>query len=266
VAAQPWYESSLVISAAQLVLGILAIIVTLWVTLYAVRPRHRLDYCLVLIEDGNDFDDLDHSVSSADLKHPKILEIRIRSRGRRDIPSTAFDGGEPILFRVGGRVIAMLGEPLTKRKGSLIPKAKVTDSGLAVGPGLIRKKQIIVYRVLADVAKPKLTVRNSLIDVRMWALPHPTDVFSYSIFIVAPTAGVVFGAISALNPHNRSKPNYLPWPLNSLILSAIGALTWCMFTILVSGYVTHFLEISMEPRDQARMLPLNPWKLWRELW
>jgi hypothetical protein len=171
LAADRWYASSSVIGNMQVALAILTIVATVWVGLYAIRPRQLLIYRLLSSRRLTDSEDASLSEAKRGHGFASIKEIRLRGRGRRDIPSSSFDSGMPItLYLVCGEIHCLIGEPVSIPEERPPPKAEVVDGALAIGPGLIGRNQIITYKVLAcQMGSPSepLAVRSSLIDVRM---------------------------------------------------------------------------------------------------
>jgi hypothetical protein len=73
----------------------------------------------------------------------------------------------PIVIQVGGPIAELLTPPISWPRERSIPKSRVADGGLMIGPGLIGRDQVITYAVLADVVMPKISIGGSLIDVRI---------------------------------------------------------------------------------------------------
>jgi hypothetical protein len=163
--AAPWYESSTVLSGVGVVVSILALLVTVWGVLYAVRPRQALYYRLKSFRPVGDFDPESQHAALHGLKDPKVLTISLRGRGRKDVSSAAFDSGEPIAITAGGPIVALLGTPESYPPERSMPKVQVAEGALKISPGLIGRSQLLTYTVLADVAKPNVRVQGSLIDV-----------------------------------------------------------------------------------------------------
>jgi hypothetical protein len=90
------------------------------------------------------------AAAASDHFFARIMKIRLRGRGRRDVPISAFDDGRPITLRlIRGEILRLVGEPVSVPEQRLAPRAKVIDGGLAIGPGLIGRDQIITYTLLA---------------------------------------------------------------------------------------------------------------------
>ena len=156
------------------VVGILLI----WLTWKLVFSRQRLYYSvlvtpLVAVGGSRFSDKLRIFYGEPDdplekpLSEPVVVSIRLASRSAKDIPTAAFDDRKPLALNLGRPVVAMLGraaDNVTSR-----------DSEILVGPGLIRKNQVIRLTVLVD-GQPTVEINDPpLIDVtvaeRPWTSP-----------------------------------------------------------------------------------------------
>ena len=98
------------------------------------------------------------------LANPSVVEVRLTSRSRKDIPSGRFNDDEPIVLDVGVGIVTLLS---ATSNIDTMPPVKVKDTELHIGPGLIRKRQTLTYTLLTDGQAPDLTCRSPLIDVEM---------------------------------------------------------------------------------------------------
>jgi hypothetical protein len=167
LSAAHWYDSSAVLSVAGVLATIVAIVATVWVTLYTVRPRQALYYQLKSCRPVRDSDPAPLRASASGLAHPKVLTICLRGRGRKDVSSAAFDSATPIALKAGGPIVSLLGDPVSSPLERSVPKTRVAGGMLEIGPGLIGRSQLLTYTVLADAAAPRIAVQGSLIDVRI---------------------------------------------------------------------------------------------------
>jgi hypothetical protein len=167
--AAAWYESAFALGVGSIMVGVLAIIATVWAAVYAARPSRALRYRLKSCRPATEAE-----LSAVPIyfppPHPVIVEFQLRGSGHRDVPGSAFHDGTPITVSLAGRITALMTPPATFPEARTVPPAEVTDSGtLEIGPGLIGRDQVITYRLLADLSQdgrqPKLGVRGSLIDV-----------------------------------------------------------------------------------------------------
>jgi hypothetical protein len=86
-AASPWYDSGTLVSVAGVVVSVLAILVTVWGALYAIRPRQALYYKLKSAKPVRDSDASPLRASASGLAHPKVLTICLQVAGARMSPA-----------------------------------------------------------------------------------------------------------------------------------------------------------------------------------
>src|SRR5258708_35624925 len=89
-----------------------------WVGWLAVNPRRRLSYGMPvvtpLLNAGTDVrQGLEVRRDGVVLADPHVLEVVLASRGRLDIPSTAFDKDRPLILDVGAPILDVLQSPGT---------------------------------------------------------------------------------------------------------------------------------------------------------
>jgi hypothetical protein len=157
ISAEHWYSSGTLWAAmgvgVALLIGVPTFLVT-WV------PRQRL-YCRAppatpLLASGmRGVVDLEIRHEGRRLADPYLLEVMLTARGRRDIPSSAFDQGRPLVFDLGAGIVKVLQvrcDPTT----SLAPPVAHEGSTLRVGPELIGHRQTIIIAVLVDGDCPSL--------------------------------------------------------------------------------------------------------------
>jgi|HubBroStandDraft_6_1064221.scaffolds.fasta_scaffold91772_3 hypothetical protein len=83
------------------------------------------------------------------LDDPHVVSLRIECKGRRDIRSTDFEGGKPLMLHVGTPILKQLDREADDGTAPCIS----FNSGLqaiSIGPGLIRKDQLISIDLLTD--------------------------------------------------------------------------------------------------------------------
>jgi hypothetical protein len=225
-AATPWYQAPLVTSDGPVVIGILAIIATVWATFRAAKPRQGLVYRVASSRSITDGDS--EEVRALKGNWARILEIRLDGSGRRDIPSSAFNDGQPIIIYVNeGEILMLFDKPTSIPIERPAPKAELitndpTTPGvgcLAVGPGLIGRDQIITYKVVArsvwrpaDV--PVLGVRHSLIDVQV---KPPLAEPNYAGFVLWIICAAILAGIIEIEAHT-----HLPSPVELSLGQVIG--------------------------------------------
>lgn len=107
------------------------------------------------------------------LADPYIVELQITGRGRKDIPSSAFDGGAPIRLDVSTQVVEIL-QVISEPESLPVPKVEASKSEIRIGPSFIGKRQTVSITVLTDGHEPALTWKSSLIDVQISPDPPET--------------------------------------------------------------------------------------------
>ena len=166
-----WYASGTFWTAAGVVVAVLVGIATVLVAYIVGFPRRRLLYgmpvtaAMLAAPDGVR-SDLELRHKGTVLTAPRVLEVRLVSRGRKDIPSSAYDGGKPLRLDVGARIVEVL--QVTSEPSSIpAPKMTVDGTSLTIGPSLIGKRQKIAFTLLTDGGQPYLMCQSSLIDVQV---------------------------------------------------------------------------------------------------
>jgi hypothetical protein len=84
------------------------------------------------------------------LVNPQVLEVRLQSRGRRDIRRDDFEGGKPLELDVGIPVVSLLDWFMGPGGDSTDPDVRVRGLALAIGPSLIPRRQVFTFHLLAD--------------------------------------------------------------------------------------------------------------------
>src|ERR1019366_3821474 len=170
-AAGGWYSSGTFWAAAGVVVAVLAAVAGVWVTLTVGFPRRRL-YCglraaaPLLAAPAGIRGDLELLHRGTALADPRVVTVELVSRGRRDIPSEAYDDRQPLVLDVGARIVEVL--QVTSGPG-ILPAPRITIDGAAlnIGPSLIGRRQKITINVLTDGGQPSLACHSPLIDVQV---------------------------------------------------------------------------------------------------
>src|ERR1022692_2874095 len=170
-AAGGWYLSGTFWAAAGVVVAVLAAVAVVWVTLTVGFPRRRLYFGLraaapLLAAPAGIRSDLELRHRGTALADPRVVTVELVSRGRRDIPSEAFDSGQPLVLDVGAPIVEVL--QVTSGPG-ILPAPRITPDGAAlnIGPSLIGRRQEITINVLTDGGQPSLACHSALIDVQV---------------------------------------------------------------------------------------------------
>jgi hypothetical protein len=181
-----WYTSGTFWAAAGVVVAALAAVAVVWVTLSVGFPRRRLYYGLraaapLLTVRSSDLQLLHKETPLAD---PYVLTVELISRGRKDIPNDAYNGGQPLQLDVGSRIVEILqitSEPETRPP----PQVAASETLLKIGPSLIGKRHQITISVLTDGGQPSLTCRSPLIDVQIRQRADDRTTLTWALAVVA---------------------------------------------------------------------------------
>lgn len=167
-----WYSSGTFWTgagaAATLVVGLATVAVT-YLTRFA---RQRLEYNLrtvapLLSAPDGVRDDLEVRHRGAKLEHPYIAEVVLAGSGRRDIPRTDFDNGDPIRLDLSAPIVELLRVQATDTASATpAPPVRVDGSALLVGPALIGRRQRIVITALVE-GEPDLCCEAPLANARV---------------------------------------------------------------------------------------------------
>src|SRR5215475_5184817 len=162
-AAGHWYTSgtfwTIVSIAVALIIGIATFLVT-W------APRQRLLYDAArvtpLLTAAADVQNLKVLHRGHAVSRPHLMQINLTSKGRRDIPSSAFDRGRPLAFDVGARIVEVL-QTVCEPASSPTPRVTYEGMTLRLGPELIGRRQTIVISLLVDGSEAHLTCKQATI-------------------------------------------------------------------------------------------------------
>jgi hypothetical protein len=169
--AEKWYASATFYAATGVAVTLVIGVATVLVAYVVGFPKRRLLYAMpvlapLLSAPADVQGDLELRRHGTVLTDPHLLEIRLVARGRKDIPSSAYDSGEPIRFDVGARIVELL-RSTSDPQSDPLPKYAFNGTTLTIGPSRIGKRQIIAFTLLTDGERPCLTCQSSLIDVQV---------------------------------------------------------------------------------------------------
>jgi hypothetical protein len=165
------YASGTFWAGAGVVVAALATVAGVWVTFSVGFPRRRLYFGLratapLLTAPVGMRSHLELRHRGTTLADPHVLTVDLISRGRKDIPSDAYNDRQPLQLDVGARIVEIL--QVTSEPQTLQPPQIATDGTLLrIGPSLIGRRQAITINVLTDSGEPSLTCRSPLIDVQV---------------------------------------------------------------------------------------------------
>jgi hypothetical protein len=193
-----WYESGTFWAGAGVVVAVLAAVAVVWVTLSFGFPRRRLYYGLraaapLLTAPPGMRSDLQLLHRKEPLADPYVLTVELISRGRKDIPNDAYNGGQPLLLDLGSRIVEIL--QITSEPGTLVPPQVVpSETLLRIGPSLIGKRHQITINVLTDGGQPSLTCRSPLIDVQVRQRIDDRTTLTWALAVVAGMMAIAVAA------------------------------------------------------------------------
>lgn len=195
IIAESWYESGTVWAALGVGVAVVVGIVTLVMTYRFGKPSRRLYIGMrtsvpLLAAPPDARSDLELLYRKEKLKDPYLIELQITSRGRKDIPSSAFDSGEPVHLSLAASIIEILRTNVNP-ESLPIPTVELGEREVRVGPSLFKKRQTLVITILTDGQKPVLTCKSSLIDVQISSDPPQ----AIGLFL---GTRVILGAIASL--------------------------------------------------------------------
>jgi hypothetical protein len=167
-----WWNSGALIGWATFLVGLAAIAVSVLLYLWGRRPPEprselvrNLNAVRLLARDLGDQETGNLKVMYRDrtLGDPYLATLSVESLGQKDIASTRFDAGKPLVFDLSVPIVAALGSP----SGSAAAESCLTlgDSGLVeIAPHLIREGLVLNVEVLTEGC-PLLTVDSPLVEV-----------------------------------------------------------------------------------------------------
>lgn len=206
IGAEQWYSSGTFWAATgvvvTLVIGVATFLVT-WV------PRQRLYYRAppvtpLLAHGTRGIADLEIHYEGRLLTDPHLLEVTLTARGRRDIPSSAFDQGRPLVFDLGAEIIKVL---QVRCNSTTSPAPPVDHEGrtLRVGPELIGRRQTTTIAVLVDGDNPSLECTQSALAQVTVIRRDPPDGLSWARAALAVALAALAGAGAALAANNIAR-------------------------------------------------------------
>ena len=204
-----FYTSGTFWAGAGVAAVLLSTVAIVWVTLRVGSLKRRLLYSMPVVtpllnERPGMPRDVEVRRAGQLLTFPQVVNIELVSRGRRDIPRDAFDGGEPLCLDVGVPIVECLQVKISPTDRPE-PLCKIDGAKLLVGPSLISRRQTMVFSLLVDGPSPKLSrPPQSLIDVDL----RPRDTGSESparryVLLLALAAIIAAVPVTIVLTHNR---------------------------------------------------------------
>jgi hypothetical protein len=106
---------------------------------------------VIPVEPGRDHDDL------------RVVKVELKTTGRWDVASSAFDQGLPITIDVGAPILKM---EINRPPDTPYLKAEIADTKLKIGPALLRRRLTWTFILLTN-GPAALAIVNPLIDVNI---------------------------------------------------------------------------------------------------
>ncbi|MFJ6836198.1 hypothetical protein [Streptomyces sp. NPDC091209] len=173
VASGAFYTANTFWAATGVVVAVLTGGGAIWAALRTSNPRRRLTYST-----GHDplvdplvGGRLEIRRNGTLLMDPHLVRLVFSNPGRLDIPSSAFDRGQPFRVDLAVPYLEMLGTE-SEPSAAQPPPASVDGSEVSIGPGRIGSGTTITYLLLVDTV-PSYRCTHSLLDVRVGELPAP---------------------------------------------------------------------------------------------
>jgi hypothetical protein len=197
-----WYLSGTFWTGAGVVVAVISSAALICVTWWTGNPKHRLLYAMpsvtpLLNHNPHVAEEIEVRLEGKILAHPHVVNIELTSRGRMDIPRSAFDGDKPICLNIGAPIIKCLSVKTSPEDRSE-PPVKTYDSKLMIGPCLIGKRETISVSLLVDGPDPCLGhPAQSLVDVEICQRESSYEVpraVSVAIFLAAATLLAMFAS------------------------------------------------------------------------
>jgi hypothetical protein len=121
-----------------------------------------------LISERQDFSEqLVISYGNAELKSPRVVTVRLVSRGRLDISREAFDEGKPLCLDLGTPIVDLV-KVTTSPSDRPDPACTLKGCSLLIGPSHFGRRQTTEFSLLVDGKSPHIVPpKQTLIDVNI---------------------------------------------------------------------------------------------------
>ncbi|WP_406350883.1 hypothetical protein OHB56_40900 [Streptomyces sp. NBC_01635] len=156
------------------VLAVLVAAIGVYVTYRAAHPRRRLVYAFtsapLIQRHQRDLSSnvIRVSVGGRNLADPRLVTLRLESRGTKDIATAQFDNGTPIEVALGLPIVEIVSLE-TEPPHAQGPTCTLQDRVLRIGPGRLGAGETVSYTLLVDGTPPHYRLRHQLIDVQVRA-------------------------------------------------------------------------------------------------
>lgn len=221
---QPFYDAAVFWPATGIVVGILTIVATVWVTLWAADKKRRLYYWLLsdtpLVTKRQDLsEELKVTYGQRQLDSPRVVSVQLVSRGRRDIAREAFDDGKPLSLDLGTPIVECV-KVTTSPQDRSDPAWTLDGSRLQIGPSHFGRRQTTVFSLLVDGQSPQITPpRQSLIDVRIEHGIGESFLRAPILFILVAVGLLIWVLVAA--PSHSARPAS-PWLVALVVFGPVS--------------------------------------------
>jgi hypothetical protein len=132
------------------------------------------------------------------LSQPYIVTVMVVSKGRKDISSASFDGGQPIVVNLGVPIIQELRfDAAPESRGVPVPKVVIDGTRVLVGPSMLAKRHTLTITALVE-GEPSLSSEIPILDIRRSDKP-PTPAIRLEApkaLVLASTTLIIFYIIT----------------------------------------------------------------------
>ena len=205
LAGGPWYTSGTFYGAATLIATVVIGLATIFASLLAGSTKRMITYHLAedspLLTTAAVLPHADIKVirDGKPLENPRLVAVRVESRGRRDIGSDEFDKGLPLTIDLGIEILKLISFEAVPAIGE--SDIAVGPTCLRIGPCAIRKRHVITFGLLADGEKPTLTHKGEPLNVTVRRGAdggRPPQTFWTRQTLAGVGGGAVLGAAAVL--------------------------------------------------------------------
>ncbi|MFJ6893576.1 hypothetical protein [Streptomyces hokutonensis] len=171
--AEPWYESGSFWQFAITTLVAVAVgALGAFATTRASNPKRRLDYSTptnasLFVASHSQTGALQVTHNGTPVNRPRIIELKLRNAGRRDISAAEFHNGESMKVNVGANVVVVgVLEVKSEPASTSVPSFNIDASGaINIPPTLLARRQVVRMTILVDGPRESVQVQAPLVDV-----------------------------------------------------------------------------------------------------
>ncbi|SCG78131.1 hypothetical protein [Micromonospora inositola] len=245
--AAEWYEvGNFWVALAGVVITLLIGMITLWDSYRKEMPQRRIVYkCEVEpLHKGSGAKDAGLVVhhNGQLVESPRIAFLGIGNDGKRDVPSSLFDGDKPLVLDFAVPVLEILSRT-SKPPGTVEPELQLSGTKLYIGPSLLAARQLVNVSLLLN-GDPILSVSNPIINVRevnAKDVASRRQLFSGRLRIVS----LITAAVSILLPVVLGLRSSLSVPL------IVIGMFFVLVAVLAQGAARKILGSSMTAKDKS---------------